>query len=91
MVWTLALALHFLQEDPAAAPPAAANGSALAEMIHNSGPVAFTVLVLLLIASRIAFLWLSVAGWANDRFYQPIATALEKAGLLPFVREQYGV
>ncbi|MCU1224027.1 MAG: MotA/TolQ/ExbB proton channel [Edaphobacter sp.] len=51
MLWNLALALHFLQEDPSAAPPVAANGSALAEMIHNSGPVAFAVLILLLIAS----------------------------------------
>jgi len=51
MVWTLALTLHLLQEDPTAAPPVAANGSALAEMIHNSGPVAFAVLLLLLIAS----------------------------------------
>ena len=49
MVWTLAL--YLLQEDPTAAAPAAANGSALLEMIHNSGPVAFAVLVILLIAS----------------------------------------
>ena len=51
MVWTLGLALYFLQEDPSAAPPAAANGSALVEMIHNSGPVAFAVLLILLLAS----------------------------------------
>jgi biopolymer transport protein TolQ len=52
MVWTLALALYFLQEDPSAAtPPAASNTSALVEMIHNSGPVAFAVLVILLLAS----------------------------------------
>jgi len=49
MVWNLALALHFLQEDTSV--PPAASTSALGEMIHNSGPVAFTVLVLLLIAS----------------------------------------
>ena len=49
MVWTFALAL-LLQDDTSAA-PVASNGSALAEMIHNSGHVAFTVLVLLLIAS----------------------------------------
>ena len=42
MVWTLAL--YLFQEDPTAAAPAAANGSALLEMIHNSGPVAFAVL-----------------------------------------------
>ena len=51
MVWTLALALHLLQEDATSAPPAAANSSALAEMVHNSGPVAFTVLVVLLFFS----------------------------------------
>ncbi|WP_353070411.1 MotA/TolQ/ExbB proton channel family protein [Tunturibacter empetritectus] len=52
MVWTLSLALYFFQEDPsAAAPPAASNTSALVEMIHNSGPVAFAVLIILLIAS----------------------------------------
>src|SRR5882757_9830663 len=51
MVWTLALALHFLQEDAAVPPPNSASSSALSEMIHNSGPVAFTVLVLLLLAS----------------------------------------
>jgi biopolymer transport protein TolQ len=44
MVWTLALRLF---QDDSAAPPAAVNSSALAEMIHNSGPVAFTVLILL--------------------------------------------
>jgi biopolymer transport protein TolQ len=32
-------------------PPVAAQGSALTEMLHNSGPVAATVLVILLIAS----------------------------------------
>jgi len=50
MLWTLALALHFFQED-AAAPPPAPSSSAFAEMIHNSGPVAFTVLIILLLAS----------------------------------------
>ena len=48
MVWTLAL--YLFQDDPSAA-PAAANGSALLEMIHNSGPVAFAVLLILLLAS----------------------------------------
>src|SRR6478735_4731979 len=50
MLCTLALALHFFQED-AAAPPPAPSSSAFVEMIHNSGPVAFAVLVLLLLAS----------------------------------------
>jgi biopolymer transport protein TolQ len=49
MVWTFALAL--LQEDLSNPAPAAANGSALMEMVHNSGPIAFTVLVILLLAS----------------------------------------
>jgi biopolymer transport protein TolQ len=66
MVWTFAFALHFLQEDPAALPPTAANSSALAEMIHNSGPVAFTVLVLLLIAS--IFSWtIMLSKWSRFR------------------------
>ncbi len=66
MVWTIALALHFLQEDPAAAQPVAANGGALAEMIHNSGPVAFTVLVILLIAS--IFSWtIMLSKWSRFR------------------------
>lgn len=55
MVSTLAFALFLLQEDTSAPPPAGAGGSALMEMVHNSGPVAFTVLVILLIAS--VFSW----------------------------------
>jgi biopolymer transport protein TolQ len=55
MVWTLALAMYFLQEDPSAAPPVASNSSALVEMIHNSGPVAFAVLVILLLASIVSW------------------------------------
>ena len=64
MVGTLALALRFLQEDPTAAPPAATNSSALMEMVHNSGPVAFTVLVILLIAS--IFSWaIMLSKWSS--------------------------
>src|ERR1700743_3273379 len=48
MVWILAL--YLFQDDSSASPPAA-NGSALVEMIHNSGPVAFAVLIILLLAS----------------------------------------
>jgi biopolymer transport protein TolQ len=51
MVSTLALALYLFQDDAAVAPPVAGGGSALLEMIHNSGPVAFAVLIILLIAS----------------------------------------
>ncbi len=51
--------LAFFQDFPAAANPALAQGplpagahsSALAEMLHNSGPMALTVLLLLLVAS----------------------------------------
>jgi biopolymer transport protein TolQ len=51
MVWTLAFALYFLQDDPTATAPVASNTSALMEMVHNSGPVAFAVLLILLLAS----------------------------------------
>jgi biopolymer transport protein TolQ len=47
--------MYFLQEDPSAAPPVAANSSALVEMIHNSGPVAFAVLLILLLASIVSW------------------------------------
>src|SRR6266851_2697677 len=62
MVWTLAL--YLFQEDPTAAAPAAANGGALLEMIHNSGPVAFAVLVILLLAS--IFSWaIMISKWSR--------------------------
>ncbi len=61
-----ALALLLFQDDAAAAPPVASNSSALAEMIHNSGPVAFTVLVILLIAS--IFSWtIMISKWTYFR------------------------
>ncbi len=66
MVWTVALALYLFQEDPASVPPVGANGSALMEMIHNSGPVAFAVLVILLIAS--IFSWtIMLSKWSSFR------------------------
>jgi biopolymer transport protein TolQ len=62
MVWILALYLS--QDDTTAAAPAAANGSALLEMVHNSGPVAFTLLVILLIAS--IFSWtIMISKWSR--------------------------
>ncbi len=65
MVSPFALALYLFQDDSAAT-PAAANGSALVEMIHNSGPVAFAVLVLLLIAS--IFSWaVMLSKWSSFR------------------------
>jgi len=54
LVSPIALAFAFFQDD--AAPPAAAGGSALVEMVRNSGGVALSVLVILLIAS--------LASWA---------------------------
>ncbi len=62
MFWTLAL--YVSQEDPTAAAPAVANSSALLEMIHNSGPVAFAVLVILLLAS--IFSWaIMISKWTR--------------------------
>jgi biopolymer transport protein TolQ len=49
-----AAAVFLLQSDTdpsAAGPPAAAPGSAIGEMLHNSGPVALTVLGVLLVSS----------------------------------------
>ena len=66
MVLIASLALYFLQEEPASAPPVAANSSALAEMVHNSGPVAFAVLIILLIAS--VFSWtIMFSKWSSFR------------------------
>ena len=59
-------ALVLLQDaDPTAAPPAAASSSsALLEMVHNSGPVAFAVLVLLACAS--VFSWtIMISKWRS--------------------------
>src|ERR1700678_3307897 len=64
MVWTLPLALYLFQDDSPVVPPAAAGGSALMEMVHNSGPVAFAVLVILLIAS--IFSWtIMISKWSR--------------------------
>ena len=48
-----AIVLAFFQEDvaPSASVPVGSPGSALIEMVRNSGPVAFAVLVILLLAS----------------------------------------
>ena len=54
---SLALSFAFLQDaaDPSALPvnpaPIAAHGSAIGEILHNSGPVAIAVLVLLAVLS----------------------------------------
>jgi biopolymer transport protein TolQ len=47
----LALAAFFFQDDSAAPPLPAPSGNAIIEMVRNSGPVAFAVLIILLIAS----------------------------------------
>ena len=59
--------LLYLQNEPAAMPSGpAASGSALVEMIHNSGPVAFAVLLILLLASL--FSWaIMLSKWSHFR------------------------
>ncbi|MGD0444448.1 MAG: MotA/TolQ/ExbB proton channel family protein [Edaphobacter sp.] len=62
MIWLLAL--YLFQDDATPPAPAAAGGSALLEMIHNSGPVAFAVLVTLLLAS--IFSWtIMISKWSR--------------------------
>jgi biopolymer transport protein TolQ len=60
-----AFALLLLQDDTTAtAAPTAAGGSALLEMVHNSGPVAFAVLIVLLAAS--IFSWtIMLSKWSS--------------------------
>ena len=71
----------FLQDDaggqPAAAPPTA-GGSALMEMLHNSGPVAFAVLVLLILSS--VFSWtIMFSKWSYFRRAQTQGTRFVRA------------
>jgi biopolymer transport protein TolQ len=68
MVSTLSLALLRLQDavpaDTAAAPPTSGGSSALLEMVHNSGPVALAVLILLAFCS--IFSWSIMVGkWSS--------------------------
>jgi biopolymer transport protein TolQ len=66
---TLSLTLFWLQDaaapaDPGAAVPASGGSSALLEMLHNSGPVALGVLVLLLLCS--IFSWsIMISKWSS--------------------------
>ena len=53
-------ALFLFQADPDTAPPAAAPGNAIIEMLHNSGPVALVVLGILLVASL--YSWAIILG-----------------------------
>lgn len=79
--------ISFLQDDPSGVPalPAAAHSSALGEILHNSGPVAFAVLIVLAAASL--FSWtiiisksrsFSVARTQSARFLR----AFRKSGRL---------
>ena len=59
-------ALLFFQDTNPVAPPPVNNGSAVVEMLHNSGPIAMTVLGVLLAASL--FSWAIILGkWASFR------------------------
>ncbi len=67
MIYLVSLAALFLFQDanPVAAPPTN-NGSAILEMIQNSGAVAMTVLAVLLVGSL--FSWAIILGkWASFR------------------------
>lgn len=65
-MFSLISLLLFFQDASAAAPPATNNGSAIVEMVQNSGAVAMTVLGVLLFASL--FSWAIILGkWASFR------------------------
>ena len=66
MISCLTLALLFQDDPTAATAPTTTGGSALMEMIHNSGPVAFAVLITLLLAS--VFSWtIMLTKWSSFR------------------------
>ena len=61
-----AIALLFFQDANAPAPAPTNNGSAIIEMVQNSGPIALTVLAVLLIGSL--FSWAIILGkWGSFR------------------------
>ena len=63
---SLLTALLFFQDSNPVAPPPVNNGSAIIEMLQNSGPVAMTVLGVLLVASL--FSWAIILGkWVSFR------------------------
>jgi biopolymer transport protein TolQ len=63
---SLLIALLFFQDSTPVTPPPVNNGSAIIEMLQNSGPVAMTVLGVLLVASL--FSWAIILGkWASFR------------------------
>ena len=66
MVCCQFLALFLFQDDAAATAPVSTGSSALLEMVHNSGPVAFAVLITLLLAS--IFSWtIMLSKWSSFR------------------------
>ena len=66
MTSCFALAFLFQDDTTVGATPAATGGSALLEMVHNSGPVAFAVLIVLLAAS--IFSWtIMLTKWSSFR------------------------
>jgi len=67
MIYLVSLAAFlFFQDANPVAPPSANNGSAILEMLQNSGPVAMAVLGVLLIGSL--FSWAIILGkWASFR------------------------
>jgi len=80
----IVLALFFYQEDALPTPNAAASG-AIMEMVRNSGPIAFAVLVILLIAS--IFSWaIMLSKWRRfshaRRQSQSFLRAFRKSGRL---------
>ncbi len=80
MLPLFSLALLLVQDDaaPAPVPAAPASSSALMEMIHNSGPLAFAVLILLLIAS--IFSWtVMLSKWTYFRRAQTQGTRFVRA------------
>lgn len=63
---SLVCALLFFQDTNPVAPPPVNNGSAIVEMLQNSGPIAMTVLGVLLVASL--FSWAIILGkWISFR------------------------
>ena len=83
---TPAAAFYLLQDDSAISSlPAAGSGSALIEMVRDSGPVAFAVLVVLLIAS--IFSWaIMLSKWRRfaqaRKMSQGFLRAFRKSGRL---------
>ncbi|MEO6923424.1 MAG: MotA/TolQ/ExbB proton channel family protein [Bryocella sp.] len=81
----LTLALYFQDAAQPLGPPPAANSSALSEMFHNSGPVALTVLGILLVMS--IFSWaIMISKWrtfgAADKQSRRFVRAFRKSGRL---------